>query len=192
MKARIGFASFCLALLMAVFTVAAPSALRSASALQASPEASPAAGADTVELTGLVETPGQLTVADLQTLTAETVDVTFQAAGNEQKHTYTGVRLWDVLDRAKLKLNPDNKNDQLRKYVVLSAKDGYEVVISLGEIDPGFGHQPYLLAWDEDGAPLTGEDGPVRLVTPGDIKGGRYVYGVIKIEVRDIDSPPRA
>jgi DMSO/TMAO reductase YedYZ molybdopterin-dependent catalytic subunit len=190
MKARIGFASFCLALLMAVFTVAAPGALRSASAWQASPEASPAA--ETVELTGLVETPGELTVADLQTLTAQTVDVIFQAAGQEQKHTYTGVLLWDVLDRARLKLDPDNKNDQLRKYVVLTAKDGYEVVISLGEIDPGFGHQPYLLAWDEDGAPLTGDDGPVRLVTPGDIKGGRYVYGVIKIEVRDVDSPSRA
>ena len=62
---------------------------------------------------------------------------------------------------------------------------------SLGEIDPGFGNNPYLLAWDEDGQPLTGDDGPVRLVTPGDVKGGRYVYGVDKLEVRDVDSPPR-
>src|SRR5262249_21667707 len=118
--------------------------------------------------------------------------VTFQAAGKEEKHSFTGVKLWDVLDKAKLKLDPNHKNDQLRKYAVLTAQDGYEVVISLGEIDPGFGNQPVLLAWDQDGAPLTGEDAPVRLVTPGDVKGGRYVYGVIKIEVRDVDSPPRA
>lgn len=191
MKARIGFASFTLALLMAVCAVAAPGASRSASALQASPEASPTA-AETIELTGLVENPSRFTVADLQNLTAQRVDVTFQAVGGKQKHTYTGVRLWDVLDRAKLKLNPAHKNDQLRKYVVLTAKDGYEVLISLGEIDPDFGHQPYLLAWEEDGEPLTGDNGPARLVTPGDLKGGRYEYGVVKIEVRDVDSPPRA
>lgn len=191
MKARFGFASVGLAFLMALFTVAAPGALRSAAALQASPEASPVA-ATTIQLTGLVENPGELTVADLQGMTPQTVDVTFQAAGKEEKHTFTGVKLWDVLDKAKLQLDPKRKNDQLRKYVVLTAQDGYDVVISLGEIDPGFGNQSVLLAWDQDGAPLTGEDGPVRLVTPGDVKGGRYVYGVIKIEVRDVDSPPRA
>ncbi len=157
----------------------------------ASPAASPAGG-DSIEIAGLVENPGTLTVADLQTLPSQTVDVTFQSGSGEQKHSYTGALLWDVLTKATLKLDPDRKNDQLRKYVVITANDGYEVVISLGEIDPGFGHNPCLLAWDEDGQPLTGEDGPVRLVTPGDVKGGRYVYGVVKIEVRDVDSPPRS
>jgi DMSO/TMAO reductase YedYZ molybdopterin-dependent catalytic subunit len=156
-----------------------------------SPVASPAAG-EAVQLTGLVETPGSITVADLQALPSQTVDVTFQTGSGEQHHTYTGVLLWDVLNKATLKLDANRKNDQLRKYVVLTAKDGYEVVISLGQIDPNFGNSPYLLAWDEDGQQLSGDDGPVRLVTPGDVKGGRYVYGVIKIEVRDVDSPPRS
>ena len=44
-----------------------------------------------------------------------------------------------------------------------------------------------MLAWSQDGKPLTGANGPVRLVTPGDIKGGRYVSGVVSIDVRSSD-----
>lgn len=185
------FASLLLVLLAAIVAAGFVGG-RSTVALQATPEASPVAGAESVDLIGLVNTPGPITVADLQTLTPQTVDVTFQSGQGEQSHSYTGVLLWDVLDRAGIQLNPDIKNDVLRKYVVLTANDGYETVISLGEIDPGFGANPYLLAWEEDGAPLTGDAGPVRLVTPGDVKGGRYVTGVITIEVRDVDSPPRS
>jgi DMSO/TMAO reductase YedYZ molybdopterin-dependent catalytic subunit len=150
-------------------------------------EASPAAGTGSFELTGLVTTPGTVTAEDLHAFAPRTVDVEFQSGQGAQQHTYTGVLLWDVLDKAGITLNADVKNDALHKYVVLTAADGYEVVISLGEIDPGFGANQYLLAWQEDGAALP----LVRLVLPGDIKGGRYVSDVVKIEVRDIDSAPR-
>lgn len=151
-------------------------------------EASPAAGAGGFELAGLVTAPGTITADDLHAFAPQTVDVTFASGQGDQAHTYTGVLLWDVLDKAGMTLNADVKNDILHKYVVLTATDGYEVVISLGEIDPGFGANPYLLAWEEDGAALP----LVRLVLPGDIKGGRYVSDVVKIEVRDIDSAPRS
>jgi DMSO/TMAO reductase YedYZ molybdopterin-dependent catalytic subunit len=159
-----------------------------ARAQEASPVASPTAGTGSFELTGLVNTPGTVTAADLQALTPQTVEVDFQSGQGDQHHAYTGVLLWDVLDKAGITLNPDVKNDVLHKYVVLTATDGYEVVISLGEIDPGFGANQYLLAWEEDGAALP----LVRLVLPGDIKGGRYISDVVKIEVRDIDSAPRS
>lgn len=186
-RSRVRFASLVVVLISLVF-VSGLIGSRGAFALQATPEASPIAGGESVELTGLVNTPGPITVADLQALTAETVDVTFLSGQGEQQHSYTGVRLWDVLDQAGIQLHADIKNDVLRKYVVITANDGYETVISLGEIDPGFGANPYLLAWEEDGAALTGDAGPVRLITPGDVKGGRYVSGVVTIEVRDVDS----
>jgi DMSO/TMAO reductase YedYZ molybdopterin-dependent catalytic subunit len=189
-RRRVGLVAAVLALVITVGALIAPGVAR-VTAQQASPVAAPTAG-EAVQLIGLVATPGALTVADLQTLPNQTADVTFQSGSGEQHHTYTGVLLCDVLSRATLQLDPDRKNDQLRKYAVLTAKDGYEVVISLGEIDPNFGNHPYLLAWEQDGQPLTGDDGPVRLVTPGDIKGGRYETGVVTIEVRDVDSPPRA
>ena len=50
----------------------------------------------------------------------------------------------------------------------MSAKDGYHVVLSGDELDPNFGNAPMLLAWEQDGAPLSAEDGPLRLAVPGD------------------------
>ncbi len=50
-------------------------------------------------------------------------------------------------------------------------------------------NNPYLLAWDEDGAPLEGDSGPLRLVTPGDVHGGRYMtlmYVVIDTGTRTL------
>lgn len=147
-----------------------------------------ASGSEAVELTGLVEQPAILTVADLQELPTETADVGYETHQGFEQHTYRGVRLYEVIDQSGLKLNPDQKSDQLRKYLVISAKDGYEVLVSWGEIDPEFANAPILLAWEEDGETLTGEDGPVRLVVPTDRRGGRYVSGVVRVEVRDAAS----
>src|SRR5262249_23477127 len=146
---------------------------------------------DAFTVTGLVDNPLTLTAADLQSLPSQTVDVTFMAAGQPQQHSYVGVLLSDVIAKAGLTLDPNVKNQALHRYLVVHAVDGYEVVISWGEIDPKFGNNPYLLAWEQDGQQLTGDDGPVRLVTPGDVAGGRYVTGVRSIEVRDIDSARR-
>jgi DMSO/TMAO reductase YedYZ molybdopterin-dependent catalytic subunit len=180
-----------LALLVVLMVLAASPVLSGlVRAQDGTPAASPVAG-QTLEITGLVDHPLTLTVADLEKLTTQSVDVTFKSGQGDQAHSYTGALLSDVIALASPTYDADVKNQSLHRYLVITANDGYEVVISMGEIDPGFGNQPYLLAWEQDGAALTGTDGPVRLVTPGDIKGGRYVTGVIKIEVRDIDSEPR-
>ena len=44
-----------------------------------------------------------------------------------------------------------------------------------------------LLAWDQDGTPLARDDGPLRLVVPGDLHGGRYIHGIVSIDVRSIE-----
>jgi DMSO/TMAO reductase YedYZ molybdopterin-dependent catalytic subunit len=154
-------------------------------------QASPVAAVETFAVTGLVEIPSEFSVADLQSLPVETIEATAEVEGVAETHTYTGVLLWDVLAGAKPLSDPDVNGDSLRKYVVLTANDGYEVVITLGEIDPQFSGQPYLLAWEEDGVALTGAKGPVELVTPGDKTSGRFIWGIDTIEVRDVDSPPR-
>lgn len=161
-------------------------------AQDATPIGSPLAGSPvstggSIELLGLVTSPGMVSVADLQTLSAQTVEVQFTSGKEDQQHTYTGVLLWDVLERAGIVTDEKIKNDTLHMYAVVTANDGYQVVISLGEIDPGFGNSPYLLAWDEDGVALAGDAGPLRLVVPGDIKGGRYVSGITSIELFTID-----
>jgi hypothetical protein len=57
----------------------------------------------------------------------------------------------------------------------------YAAIVSWGEIDPGFGANNVLVAYEEDGKDLC-TTGP-RLVVPGDIKGGRYVSGVVRLQV---------
>lgn len=140
-----------------------------------------------IQLTGGVLHPGPVTVADLQAMPSETVTVSFKAGSGDQTHTFTGVRLAAVLDKAGLATAPDEKNPLLARYLVVTANDGYRVVFSGGEIAPDFGHAPILLAWEQDGQPLAGADGPLRLVVPGDIRGGRYVHGIVSIDVRALE-----
>jgi hypothetical protein len=155
----------------------------------ASPMASPTGGA-AVELQGLFTGDMSLSIEDLQDLPTETVEATYlDHDGMELQHSFTGVRLWDALQAAGLSVDPAMREDSLTKYVVLTASDGYVVVLSLGEIDPEFGNHPYLLAWIEDGEPLSEEQGPFMLVPQGDISEGRYIYGITSIDVRDVEEP---
>ncbi|HLH73746.1 MAG TPA: molybdopterin-dependent oxidoreductase [Chloroflexota bacterium] len=146
--------------------------------------------ATTLAVTGQVNQPRDMTVADLQKLPNESVDVSFQGPRGLETHTFQGVRLETILNQTVVALDPNVKYDQLRKYVLATGKDGYETVIDLGAIDPNFGNEPILVAWKQDGKPLSGAAGPFRLVTPGDAHGARYVSGLIRLEVRDVDSPP--
>lgn len=147
----------------------------------ATPAASPVA-AGSIEVSGDFLRDGTLTVAELQSLPQESVDVTFQSGQGEQQHSYTGVKLIDVINLLGIDNPAENKNPLLGFYFAVVANDGYQVILSGGELDTNFGNVPILLAWEEDGVALTGDAGPLRLVVPGDTKGGRYVTGVVSIE----------
>lgn len=148
-----------------------------------SAQATPTSSDGAILITGKVKTSGPLTVAELQALPNETLDVTFTASGKPQSHTFVGTPLLGVLDHVGLDIPAGGKNPLLSLSFVVTAKDGYQVVISGGELDPAFGNTRMYLAWEQDGAALTGKDGPIRLVVPGDTKGGRYVSGIVSIEV---------
>jgi DMSO/TMAO reductase YedYZ molybdopterin-dependent catalytic subunit len=158
--------------------------------------ATPAAAqpaAETFAVTGLVDQPLTLTVADLRALgpPVETVAVTYLDLGIEERYEFTGVRLHDLLDAAGIVLEPD-KYERLTlrtRYVVVTAKDAYQVVFSGGELDPTLGNRPILVAWERDGRPLEDEFGPVQVVVPGDLHGDRYIWGVVGVELRGIDAP---
>jgi hypothetical protein len=71
-----------------------------------------------------------------------------------------------------------------------TATDDYQAIVAWGELDPGFGNKPILLAFAEDGESLAAE-GP-RLVVPGDIRGGRYVFGASRPSGSIVRASPRA
>ena len=107
--------------------------------------------------------------------------------------SFTGVLLWTLLTDANggggIITNPQVQNDSLRKFVVATGSDGYQVVVALSEIDPQFGNQPDLIAVAFNGGSL-GQDGLTRLVVPGDTFGGRYVSNLVSLEVLDADTSP--
>jgi hypothetical protein len=104
--------------------------------------------------------------------------------------TYVGVSLWDLLNTTTgLVTDPAVKNDVLDKFVVATGSDGYKALISMGEIDPAFGNQPDLVAYEADGA-LLDANGFARLVVPGDLKAGRYVSNLINLQVFSATSVP--
>ena len=150
--------------------------------------------ADSIEILGDVTHPGTWSIADLQALPTETVEADYQTdTGEQQHHSFTGARLWDVLQ---LTVSPDDPPGQamspLTSYLVLRAKDGYFVVFSLGEIAPDYGDQPYLLIWEIDGQPLSDVQRPLMLVAPGDHTDGRFIYGITSIEVRGVPAETAA
>lgn len=97
--------------------------------------------------------------------------------------TYVGVSLWDLLNATTgIVTDPAVKNDVLDKFVVATGSDGYQALISMGEIDPAFGNQPDLVAYQANGQ-LLDSNGFARLVVPGDAKAGRYVSNLVNLQV---------
>lgn len=146
------------------------------------------------EVKGAVSTPKTITQADLQALPQATLDVTyFSGRSGLVSEAYTGPTLYQLLEHLGIVTDPAQKNDILRKSVVITASDCYQVVVSLGEILPSFGgSQPVLVAWgDGDGNPLAADEGMARLVVPGDKAGGRYVSNIVRIVVRNPGPAPQ-
>lgn len=170
-------------------------ALLSTLILVVQPAASVAVAQDrsspTFDLTGLVEKPKTFTRDDLLAYPSITLTVSFGAGQTFQTGRYTGVLLWHLLQEAKVKVDPARNNDKLRKYVVVTGSDGYDAIYSLGELDPDFGGQIVMVAYDKDGQPLGPGEGMARSIIDSDKRGGRSVSNVVRIEVRDVDSPPR-
>jgi len=134
----------------------------------------------TVELLGIGANAIQLSPQSLAALPAAERDVTFETSKGPATRHYKGVLFWDVLQANKA-LDGLRHVDQLKKTFLVSAKDGYQIAFSIGEIHPEFGNMPLILVTEIDGKKL---EGHWRLVAPGDKRGARAVYEVTKIELR--------
>lgn len=145
-----------------------------------------------VRVEGALDRPATVTAFSLATLSPVTQTVNYTAAGTPQTRTYTGPTLWNVLSGMGIQTNSTPKNDVLNRYVMATSTDGYRGVFALGELHPDYGNKAALLAYAEtrDGktAPIGDEDGPFRVTAPGDVKGGRYLSNVIRLDVRSSGS----
>jgi DMSO/TMAO reductase YedYZ molybdopterin-dependent catalytic subunit len=126
----------------------------------------------TLTVSGDIPTPLVLKSRDLATMPRETVSVADQ---DGTKVSYEGVSLRDVLRRAGVPSGKDLRGKALSSYVLAKANDGYQVLFSVGELDPAFGNESVLIADKRDGKPLFRYQGPLRLVCPNDKAGARSV-----------------
>jgi len=127
--------------------------------------------AASIAVTGAVSTPLTLTAADLDSMPRATVTTN----NNGIATTYEGVWLSEILKKAGVPLGAALRGPALAGYVLASASDGYQVVFSLGEIDPDMSEGQFLVASKANGKSLFGETGAFRMVVPKDKKGARSI-----------------
>src|SRR5262249_40543616 len=126
-----------------------------------------------VAVGGLVGAPRSFTRDDLGGLPQVTLPVTFGSGTGVESGVFTGPRLLDVLGPGGGPRVPGGRNAKLRPDVRATGADGYQALLAWGELDPDFGAQPVLVAWERDGQPLGEGQGAARLVVPADKRGGR-------------------
>jgi DMSO/TMAO reductase YedYZ molybdopterin-dependent catalytic subunit len=113
-------------------------------------------------------------------------------AHDEKPSRWEGVALVELLRRAGAPLDRQLRGRAMSQFVRVTAADGYQVVFSLAELDPAFGDRKVLLVDRQDGHPLSGKDGPLRLVVAGDKRPARWVREVETIDVVDGSVPGRS
>jgi hypothetical protein len=104
------------------------------------------------------------------------------AIHHEPPAHWQGVALQELLQNAGVPSGEQLRGHSMTTIVRVSASDHYQVVFSLGELDPLLGNEQVLLVDTQDGHPLT-KDGPFRLVVPGDKRPARWIHNVTRIEV---------
>ena len=147
--------------------------IASAAAQNAAPTQAPV-----LTLGGKVKNPQHWTLDDLKKMPAQHADVSFQTDKGPVTASFTGVKLWSLIEAAG-GIDDAAKGAALRHAIRVTATDGYVMVTSTGEIAPELGDKPALVAYERDGKPLDN----FRIVMPGDKRGGRNVHDVVTIKV---------
>lgn len=144
-------------------------------AAQQQPPAAPS-----VTIGGDVAKPMTVSVADLKAMPRTPMKVTDEKG---RTAAYDGVLVTQLLRRAGAANGATLKGKALSTYVVITARDAYQVVFSLAELDPAMGDNNVLLADTMDGAPISDAQGPLRVIAPREKENARWVRQVEKIDV---------
>lgn len=139
-------------------------------------------GLNAAELTvkGDIASPLVLKTDEIAQMPHETVSIPDHDGSSA---SYEGVPLREILRKAGVPFGKDLRGKALASYIIAKAKDGYEVVFSLGELDAAFGNESILVADKVGGKPLFEYQGPLRLVCPNDKAGARSVRMLETIEL---------
>jgi len=134
-----------------------------------------------LRIEGAVAQPITLAIDDLREhYQPYTVDTTYANDDRVAQASFTGARLWEVLENAGVILN--TVQPELMR-VMAKSVDGFRCVIKWHEFDPTADNNLIMVAYLQNGQPIQGKRGPLRLVVPGDAQGLRYIGNLATLTV---------
>ncbi|WP_326953780.1 molybdopterin-binding protein [Amycolatopsis sp. NBC_01286] len=114
------------------------------------------------------------------------LDVEYVTRRRHERHEVHGVHLYDVLREGPLPVDTRHKMASLTVVVLAVAEDGFQVALSLAELDPEFGACAALLATRYNGELLARP----TLVMPSDQRASRYVRGLARLQLMCVGGDP--
>ncbi|SDZ25581.1 Oxidoreductase molybdopterin binding domain-containing protein [Lysobacter sp. yr284] len=130
---------------------------------------------------------GPVEVALDEALIARLPQVKAEGEAHGRKLSCEGVALVELLRASAAMPAAPLRGAQLARVAQVRARDGYRAAFSLGELDPSLGNRPVVLTRRCNGADLPAEDGPWRLIVPGESRPARWVRQVESIRVSGAD-----
>ncbi|MBV9885206.1 MAG: molybdopterin-dependent oxidoreductase [Acidobacteria bacterium] len=134
-------------------------------------------------VTGAVAQDLKLTTDDLKKMPRKSVST---KGHDDQLHQYDGVPISTVLGKAGVPQGSALRGKSMALMVVAEGSDGYRAAFSLAELDEDFAGEAVLIVDSVDGQPLGADQGPLRLIVPGDKRQGRWVRVLKSITVMNL------
>jgi hypothetical protein len=142
-------------------------------------EASAAEQPVLLHVEGAVATPLALASEDLAKMPRASATRTEEG----QTINYEGVLLYDVLVKAGVPFGKSMYGKSMSNCILATARDGYQIVFALPEVDPAFSGSRVLLAEKRNGGPLFPPQQPIQVIAPQDKLPARSMFSLVKIEI---------
>ncbi len=131
-------------------------------------------------ITGAIPAPVTFQAADLAAMPRQTITLTEQDGSKDE---YEGVPIVELLKKAGAPTGSKLRGKALTIYVLAKAHDGYQVLYSLAELDPGLTQGKFIVADKRNGKPLFDYQGPLRIVAGTDKEGARSLRMLEELEI---------
>ncbi len=133
-----------------------------------------------ITVQGDISAPVTLHREDFDKLNQQTVTAQEEDGASVR---YTGVLLRDLLEKAGAPMGKALRGKALASYVLAKAKDGYQVIFTLAELDESFGNEQVLVVDKREGKALFQYQGPFRILCPNDKAGARSLRMLESLEI---------
>ncbi len=124
--------------------------------------------------------PVSLSPAEFRALPHSTITV--HNGHTKADESYSGVALGTLLAMVNAPIGDEFHEQALTSYLIATGSDGYSVLLSLAEIDPGFHAGQVIVADSRNGEPV-GKLGPFQLIVTDDKRPARWVHNLVSISL---------